>query len=263
MNVKKAIVIFALAAAAFTVSGCPHKKPAPPPPASAHSNKKPKSAAAPSKQLAPDPGDYFPLAARMSWTYRYSECVKLDEARRQKMRGAPKKACQKYEVKTVIAEKREIDGADVFLLCGRNEKIDTEKQKDKICNEPFNGNGKGYMVQGDYVYLVFIKNNHIADKSIAGKRDLKPGDTWERVTFLKNERKTMRLTCAEPEMVTLPSDDPAPAHYKAICCDNAAEKGPRDPDFYIVCYAAGVGRLAEYSPNADQAAELIQAGSAR
>jgi hypothetical protein len=96
---------------------------------------------------------------------------------------------------------------------------------------------------------VFLDNGRLAkERSIAGKHNLKPGDSWDK-QFLSGTNSATRLTCGEPGFLNLPSGDQSPGLYKTICCTNRDVPGFKPADYYAVCYTAGLGRVAEYAPN--------------
>jgi hypothetical protein len=254
-----------LAAAALLASGCPQNHTASDPipitgnqPGLAGEKKA-------SDDVIPDTGDYFPLWVPASWTYAVRECyTRILKEENPIAPKAPDDVCTRYEIRTMLENKITIDGHDIYMLRqGEDNKLKEENSPEQNSpdketpaepQEPEQADpnapvhGKGYMSDGDWVYMVFIEDGKIIDKSIAGKHNLKPGDSWEK-RFFAEYGTTERITCGEPGFLTLPADDVAPALYKTICCTNKENEGFKPEDYYTVCYSAGIGRVAEYASN--------------
>lgn len=247
------------------LAGCPHRdandKPIP------ITGRQPDMAAAEKDAGAKQaPGDYFPLWIPASWTYNVRECYKrIIKEEHPAAEQVPDDVCTRYEIRTKLDRKIVIDGRDVFLLLeGKENKLkeapsgDNDKKPQNQPNEkspagkPSDGkgtvSGKGYMSDGDWVYLVFVEDGKIVEKSIAGKHNLKPGDSWDK-KFLGGYDTTERIVCGEPGYLHLPDDDPTPALYKTICCTNKNNPGFKPGDYYAVCYSPEIGRVAEYASN--------------
>lgn len=214
-----------------------------------------------SADVIPDTGDYFPLWVPASWTYAVRECyTRIRKEENPIAPDAPDDVCTRYEIRTMLENMVTIDGHDIYMLRqGADNKLKDENSPEqdnpeKEMIEPEQADpdapvhGKGYMSDGDWVYMVFVEDGKIIDKSIAGKHNLKPGDSWEK-QFFAEYGTTERITCGEPGFLPLPADDIAPALYKTICCTNKENEGFKPEDYYAVCFSAGIGRVAEYASN--------------
>lgn len=263
----RACALLAFAVLLGAAAGCPNKRQNAPIPIT---GKQPGMTAEESKPVVnSDPGDYFPLWIPASWSYQVRECyTRIVKEQHPAAPYTPDEVCTRYEIRTMLEKKVTIDGREVYLLLeGEKKKLDDKtpvepqappapsgkpdnKPAPASSKEKSSGmiNGKGYMSDGDWVYLVFVKDGKITEKSVAGKHNLKPGDSWDK-KFLAGYDETERLECGEPGFLHLPDDDPAPARYKTICCTNKNAPDFKPENYYAVCYAAGIGRVAEYAPN--------------
>jgi hypothetical protein len=255
-------LLIAAATAAIAMSGCDEKKMG-----DGLTNSKdnwkqtvPKTTATPKKNL-PDPGDYFPLTPGNSWSYTTPKCA---VATTQQAGGDQSSLyCTTQKIDTMISSVRTVGAKKIFMM-------ETMMEGNKLTHF-------GFVEDGDFVRLVQLEGGAVTDKGIAGKHNLKPGDSWKKMISVrlpekpdgpskeksspgKVVEKTIEATlvCGEPEYLALPSDDESPGLYKAICCRNSAALTPEKPGFYATCYSANLGQVAEYYT--DVRLEIITSG---
>lgn len=197
-----------------------------------------KNAKTPENIPAP-PTDYFPLKLNFSWKYYLWNCL----------------ACPRTSVDVVITGIKQIGGKQVYLI---------------------NSGASGYFEDGGSVYLALINKGKLINMGVAGKHNLKPGDSWEieldskgKVTTkdegttpsgkkkrswkyeLKTQGAKKQSVCGRPQMMGFPSDEPTrQAYFNTICCRVVSNKNGENKTEHASCYADGVGLVAEYFTDA-------------
>ena len=191
------------------------------------------------EKAPPPPTDFFPLKINFSWKYYLWNCP----------------ACPRTSIDSVITGKKQIGGKQVYLI---------------------NKGNSGYFEDGDTVYLALINNGKLINTGVAGKHNLKPGDSWEieldskgKVTTgdeartadgkkkrawkyeLKTQGAKKKAVCGRPELMGFPSDEPTrQAYFNTICCRVISDVDGEKQTEHASCYAAGVGLVAEYFTDA-------------
>lgn len=235
----QATALITLAATVFIAPGCSGDKAATTKhPAAPAKSAQAQNAKKPESIPAP-PVDFFPLKLNFSWKYYLWNCL----------------ACPRTSVDVVITGVKQIGGKQVYLI---------------------NSGASGYFEDGDTVYLALINNGKLINLGVAGKRHLKPGDSWEialdskgKVTTkdegataggkkkrswkyeLKTQGAKKQSICGKPEMMGFPSDEPTrQAYFNTICCRAYSEENGEKILAHASCYADGVGLVAEYFTDA-------------
>lgn len=215
-----------LASSIFAFSGCPAGNRARPPKMPPVVQKSGADDVQPPKK----PPDFFPLKVKKFWRYKLTEC---DYAG----------MCPEKTIDVILVEKKVIGGKDVFIIETGSTNVDKNR---KETYSRIKGS-TGYTEDGEFAHLNTISGGKLVDKGIAGKHNLKPGDSWVDVDDKNTKRQ---MACGNPEFLGLPKDDPAPLQMKAICCRTPQSPDTRGGYYHTMCFSDQVGLVAEYFPNA-------------